>query len=371
METYRVNFIEGETTGVYGISLVNDPAMESMFIALSKEEQFTLKTVDNEQRIVCGAVLIPEKPIYRNQNGKEFNIVFPANTIKLASENFFKKGYQSSSTIEHDIDSKIQGVTIVESWIKTDLVKDKSVVYGFNEPIGTWYASMKIDNEEIWTDFVKTGKVKGFSIDGFFDLENVNLKTENNMIEQIVDAIKSGFASLKKDVKVNLGSVKMADGSMAFNFEGDTVAVGTPMTMTAPDGNELPVPDGEYTLEGGMAVVIANSLVAEISTVEEEETTELEDYDAPKNPATPMSAPVVKSEKTTNEIFYQLSKEDFNAMVLEIGNQFETKLNALRNEFETKLTNEVEAVQLTKTKPAKEKTWDEMTSLEKHRALKK
>ena len=96
--------------------------MESMFIALSKEEQFQLKSVDNEQRIVCGAVLIPEKPIYRNQNGKEFNIVFPAETIKLASENFFKKGYQSSSTIEHDVDSKIQGVTIVESWIKTDLV---------------------------------------------------------------------------------------------------------------------------------------------------------------------------------------------------------------------------------------------------------
>ena len=155
---------------------------------------------------------------------------------------------------------------------------------------------------------------------------------------------------------------------MAFNFEGDTVAVGTPMTMTAPDGEELPVPDGEYTLEGGMAVVIANSLVAEISTVEEE-TTDTEE-EAPMNPATPMSAPVVKSEKTTNEIFYQLSKEDFNAMVLEIGNQFETKLNALRNEFETKLSNEVEAVQLTKTKPAKEKTWDEMSSLEKHRALK-
>lgn len=370
METYRVNFIEGETTGVYGISLVNDPAMESMFIALSKEEQFQLKSVDNEQRIVCGAVLIPEKPIYRNQNGKEFNIVFPAQTIKLASENFFKKGYQSSSTIEHDVDSKIKGVTIVESWIKTDLINDKSVVYGMNEPIGTWYASMKIDNDEIWNDFVKTGKVKGFSIDGFFDLEQVNLKTENNMIEQIVDAIKSGFASLNltKDVKVNLGSVKLADGSMEFNFDGDTVAVGTPMTMTAPDGMELPVPDGEYTLEGGMAVVIANSLVAEISTVEEE-TTDVEE-EAPMNPATPMSAPVVKSEKTTNEIFYQLSKEDFNAMVLEIGNQFETKLNALRNEFETKLSNEVEAVQLTKTKPAKDKTWDEMTSLEKHRALK-
>jgi len=367
METYRVSFIEGETTGVYGISLVNDPAMESMFIALNKEEQFTLKTVNEDQQIICGAVLIPEKPIYRNQNGREFNIVFPAETIKLASENFLKQGYQSSSTLEHDVEAKLKGVTIVESWIKTDLVNDKSVVYGLNEPGGTWYASMKIDNKEIWTDFVKTGKVKGFSIDGFFDLEQVNFKTDNNMIVEIVDAIKSGFASLKKEeVKVNLGSVNSADGSMSFNFEGDTVAVGTPMTMTAPDGTELPVPDGEYTLEGGMAVVIANSLVSELSTVKEEAT----DEEAPMNPAMPMSAPAVKSEKTTQEVFYQLSKDDFNAMVLEIGNQFETKLNALRNEFETKLSTEVEAVQLTKTKPAIEKTWSEMTPLEKHRALK-
>jgi len=205
METYKVLFKEGETTGVYGISLVNDPAMESLWVALSKE-QLQLKSVDTEKRIVCGAVLIPDKAIYRNQNGKEFNIVFPAETIQLASEGFLKGGHQQSSTLEHNIDTKLSGVTIVESWIKLSDVNDKSVMYGFNDPIGTWYASMKIDNDEVWNDYIKTGKVKGFSIDGFFDMEQVNLKSEFNMSEQksfideVKQIIKDGFAFVNSTI---------------------------------------------------------------------------------------------------------------------------------------------------------------------------
>lgn len=372
METFIVNFKEGETTGVYGISLVNDPAMEGMFIALSKDEHLQLKTVDTEQRIVCGAVLVPNKPIYRNQNGKEFNIVFPENTIKLASENFFKQGYQNNSTLEHNVDAKLSGVTIVESWIKTDLEKDKSLVYGFNEPIGTWYASMKIDNPEIWNDYVKTGKVKGFSIDGFFDLEKVNLKSDY-MISEIVEAIKDGFQSLKlnkevEEVAVDLGSIKTADGTVQFNFDGDTIAVGTILTMTAPDGTSLPVPDGEYDLEDGTHLSILNSAVAEIATKQEE----AQDTETETVAQTPMSetTPTVKSEKHTQEVFYQLSKEDFNAMVLEFGKQVEAVKTELKAEFEAKLSTNQEAIELTKTKPAKEKNWSEMTQLERFRASK-
>ena len=167
METYQVLFKEGETTGVYGISLVNDPAMESHWITLSKE-QLKLKSVDNEKRIVMGAVLIPDKPVYRNQNGKEFNIVFPKNTIRLASEAFLKNGYQKSSTLEHDIDAKLSGVSIVESWIKEDDTHDKSLKYGFDLPNGTWFAVMKVENDETWQR-VKNGEVRGFSIEGNFD----------------------------------------------------------------------------------------------------------------------------------------------------------------------------------------------------------
>jgi hypothetical protein len=375
METYEVLFKEGETTGVYGISLVNDPAMESMWVALSKEEQFQLKSVDTEKRIVCGAVLIPNKPIYRNQNGKEFNIVFPENTIRLASEAFLKNGHQKSSTLEHDIDAKLSGVSVVESWVKENDVNDKSVIYGFNDPIGTWYASMKIDNDEIWNDYVKTGKVKGFSIDGFFDLEQVNLKSELNMSEQksfiqeVKQIIKDGFASLNlnKETEVKLGSVNTADGSIKINFEGDTVMANLPVTMTAPDGTELPVPDGEYELEGGMKISVLGGVVAEVSTAQEEAQDEEEEMPMNDQANLATEAPQVKSERVTQEVFYQLSKEEFNAMIVEFGKQVDEKVNSLRLEL-TKQPEQV--VELTKTKPAKEKTWAEMTPLERHRASK-
>lgn len=358
METYEVLFKEGETTGVYGISLVNDPAMESLFVALSKEEPLQLKSVDSEKRIVMGAVLIPNKPIYRNQNGKEFNIVFPEKTIQLASEAFLKNGHQRSSTLEHDVEAKLSGVSVVESWIVEDEKQDKSVIYDFRVPKGTWMASMKIDNDEIWNDFVKTGKVKGFSIDGFFDLKEVNLKSELNMSEQksvidtIVGAIKEGFASLslKKETEVNLGSVKTADGTVEISFEGDTISANTPVTMKAPDGSELPLPDGEYNLEGGMKVEVAGSIVTEVSKSEEEKETEEE---MPMNDQATLSetAPQVKSEKVTQEVFYQLSKEEFNAMIVEFGKQVDEKVNALRLELKT---DKEQVVELTKTKPAKE-----------------
>lgn len=418
METYEVLFKEGETTGVYGISLVNDPAMESLFIALSKEEPLQLKSVDTEKRIVMGAVLIPNKPVYRNQNGKEFNIIFPEETIRLASEAFLKNGHQKSSTLEHDIEAKLSGVSIVESWLVEDPKNDKANVYGFDLPKGSWMASMKIDNEEIWNDFVKTGKVKGFSIDGFFDLEQVNLKSNNSdldfrnkmvahhkmaidmvneyegllkdktllkiasdiietqtveintmqklnlkselnmseqksFIDEVKQIIKDGFASLtlKKETEVKLGSVNTADGTVKINFEGDTVMVDLPVSMTAPDGTELPVPDGEYNLEGGMKINVAGSIVTEVSTLEEEAKDEEEQMPMNEQATLATEQPQIKSEKVTQEVFYQLSKEEFNAMILEFGKQVDEKVNALRLELKSEPK---EVIELTKAKPAKE-----------------
>ena len=247
LETYKVLFDKNETEGVFGISLVESPAMESNFIALSKEDNLVqLKAIDSEKRILLGAVLVPNKKIYRNQNGKEFNIVFPAETIRLSMENFFEQGYQNASTLEHDEKQKLKDVTFVESWIKEDEVNDKSVKYGMTEPVGTWFAAMKVNNDEIWNDFVKTGKVKGFSIDGFFDLERINLKTENMNVDLILSAIKDGFASLIKKEEIVLGSVMTQDQSLTIDFEGDTLAVGLPLTIQNENGDVMPLPDGEY-----------------------------------------------------------------------------------------------------------------------------
>ena len=131
MKTYQAIFNPMTTEGVFGISLVENPAMEGNFIALSKDAKIEFKTVDEEQRILMGLVLEPNKPIYRNQDGEEFNIVFSEQVIKDLSQNFFKQGYQTNSTIEHS-GNRVEGLSFFESWIVEDSKIDKSANFGLS-----------------------------------------------------------------------------------------------------------------------------------------------------------------------------------------------------------------------------------------------
>ena len=151
--------------GIDAISIVESPAIESNFIALSGHK-IEFKTLDLEKRILLGPALIPNKPIYRNQDGEEFYVYFSKATIEKASQLYLKRGNQAKATLEHQIN--LAGLTLVESWIKVDMEHDKSAAYNLNDVVGTWYVAMKVDNDEIWNEYVKTGKVKGFSIEGFF-----------------------------------------------------------------------------------------------------------------------------------------------------------------------------------------------------------
>jgi hypothetical protein len=151
---------------VFAVSLVSEPAIESNFIFFDKENvQFA--ALNDEKRLVMGAILIPNKQILRiDGEGKPYHVFFKPETIKKLSEMYLKKKYTDKSTLEHN--EKINGVTLVESWIKESITKDKSALYNLNVPVGTWMGTFKIDNDEIWNDYIKTGEVKGFSIEGLF-----------------------------------------------------------------------------------------------------------------------------------------------------------------------------------------------------------
>ena len=155
-----------EFSGIDAISIVEAPAIEENFVALSDQKEYKFAEVDKDQQILIGPVLIPNKPIYRREGEKEYYIYFTKETVKKASELFLMKGKQNNSTYEHF--EKINGLSMVESWIVEDSEKDKSAVYGMDLPVGTWAGTIKVNNEEIWNNFVKTGKVKGFSIEGYF-----------------------------------------------------------------------------------------------------------------------------------------------------------------------------------------------------------
>lgn len=177
-----------ELSGVDAISVVESPAIESNFVAL-KSEEIKLAQVDTEKRILMGPVLIPEKPIYRRDGDYEYYIYFSKDTVNKASQLFFKKGNQNNWTLEHE--KNIKGLTVVESWIVEDTQKDKSSIYNLSVPIGTWMASVKVEDDTIWNDFVKTGKVKGFSLEGFFadKYDKKELSQQPSVIEQIKNLI--------------------------------------------------------------------------------------------------------------------------------------------------------------------------------------
>ena len=156
---------EQEEGGIEAISIVESPAIESDFVALNNQE-IKLAEIDKEKRILLGALLIPNKPIFRTGDEGDYYIFFSKDTIVKASQMYLKNGYQNNSTLEHD--QALKGLTLVESWIVESETQDKSRKYGLNVPVGTWMGAVKVNNNEIWNEYVKTNKVKGFSIEGYF-----------------------------------------------------------------------------------------------------------------------------------------------------------------------------------------------------------
>ncbi len=172
-----------QVMGIEAISVVENPAIEEDFIAL-KNEEIKLAEVSNEKRILLGALLIPNKPIYRRKGDEEYYIYFSKSTVERASQLYLMNGNQSKATLEHQ--HSINGLTLVESWIVEDEVQDKSRKYGLNVPVGTWMGAVKVNNDQIWEEFVKTGKVKGFSIEGYFadKMERPKDNTLNDIEEE-------------------------------------------------------------------------------------------------------------------------------------------------------------------------------------------
>ena len=189
-------------SGIEAISIVDKPAIEENFIALKEQTKVNLAEIDKEKRILMGAALIPNKNIYRTDGEDEYYIYFSDDTVRKASELFLMRGNQNKSTLEHE--AELNGLTVVESWIIEDEVHDKSRKYGLDMPVGTWMVSMKVNNDEVWENYVKTGLVKGFSIEGYFtdkiEMSKIGESEESIAIEilfEIQDFIESKRYDLK------------------------------------------------------------------------------------------------------------------------------------------------------------------------------
>ena len=197
---------ENEMTGIDAVSIVENGAIESDFIALA-EQEIKLAKVDEEKKILMGAALIPNKPIFRKKGEDMFYVYFSKDTVRRAAELFFKNGNQNNATLEHSMG--IDDLTVFESWIVEDTKMDKSAKYGLEVPVGTWMISMKVENDEVWNDYVKSGKVKGFSIEGFFS-DRAKMKRDSTAqeMEAILESeavyMLNTIRDIVKDEKITL-----------------------------------------------------------------------------------------------------------------------------------------------------------------------
>ena len=338
VKTYDVVFDKKKSKGIYGISLVHDPAIKSMFIALGENGKETnlggfkmeLATVDEKEFTLIGVALIPEQVIPRSQDGKDFNIKFTKETVRDLAHNFIQKGYQGNSSIGHG--DPITGVSVVEMWLVKDPKNDTANAYGLpKEDIveGAMIVKMKCDNKEIYQDALD-GKIQGFSIDALVNLKEVNLKSEINMSNQILEAIKELGVSLnlgkekpkEKEIEVALGSIKTADGEVTIEYEGEDLAEGIAIWIAAEDDAKIAIPVGEHALEDGRILVVTEEgKVGSVKEVEEEKPQEPAPVEAEAETKTETSKS--EAEAIVNSIKSVLVKysEDFDAKLKKVDDK--------------------------------------------------
>ena len=170
-----------EELAIDAISLVTDPAIEVDFVYFNKgKNNLTLAKIYEEKIILVSPALIPNKNIYRYnaQTDQDYYVFFSKETVRKASEMYLKHNNHHKATYQHE--ERVSGVLTVESWIKEDDKYDKSIAYGFDLPIGTWFVKMRIDNDDMW-ERIKSGELKGLSIEGYF-VDKMEMMSKNSEI---------------------------------------------------------------------------------------------------------------------------------------------------------------------------------------------
>ena len=188
---------DSEELTIDAISLVTSPAIEQDFVFMGKEKNnLTLAKVDEEKRILVSPALIPNKQIFRYDpnTDMEYYVYFSKDTVRQASELYLKHNNHHKATYQHE--DRVSGVLTVESWIKEGDM-DKSKMYGYDLPNGTWFVKMRVDNDEMWNK-IKEGELKGLSIEGFFiDKMEKMSETAKPSNEEILTALNEIIQDIK------------------------------------------------------------------------------------------------------------------------------------------------------------------------------
>jgi len=166
-----------DATSVNPIPTMNrNPNSQTLINKDAEQSAFSKINFENEKQLIAGPLMIPRKLIYRydDKNG-EYYVYFTEETIEKIAYKYLMNKYQDNTNLEHSEDIKLSDVVLVESWLVQDPEKDKSyALTGEKYSKGTWFGIMKVKNSSVWKEWVKTGRVKGFSVEGYFADRMIN-----------------------------------------------------------------------------------------------------------------------------------------------------------------------------------------------------
>ena len=263
-------------TGMLRISLVDDPAVQSDFLAFKAEERrkvLTYAVQDEEKRLVLGVVMRADFPIYRRDpNMGEYYIIYKADTIRAMAEKYLAENRQNIVSLMHEEGSDVDGVQMVQYFIKGAGINPDGFE-GISD--GSLFAEFHVTNDEIW-DAIKEGTYKGFSLEGIFDLVPEHDAEE---VQHIVDTLEGKFKTILKHNSmaklkgllarlakaiVSLGNITTDKGILSWDGEEDLKA-GDAVFIEDADGNRTAATDGDYVTEDGKTITVVDGKVSTIS----------------------------------------------------------------------------------------------------------
>jgi hypothetical protein len=267
--------------GIDATALVENPAIQRNWMAFKEHKSYEFKTHNEDKRILAGALMVADFPMYRNMNGKEFFVKFSSETIEQLADRMVLNNKLTAFNFEHDAKKELADMHIQQFFIiNTELGVNTPI--GFEElPNGSLFAFVKVNNEQVWNDYVKTGIVKGFSIEGNFATKEefseqtflnefqtiINMtdkKVATSKLDELVAKAKSLFSEdvkveEKKEEEVKMAEAMLTDGTKVM-YEGE-LAEGTIVLLE--DGTAAP--DGEHTFEDGTVISIEGGQVVAVA----------------------------------------------------------------------------------------------------------
>ena len=355
IEVFELVIDTDDESGVTAIALVDQPAIDSNWMAFSQQTEHKFAVKDEEKRIIEGYFMVADLLIPRiGEQGEKFFVKFSAKTIEAIREKQSRLGMTNNFNLMHDPRQIAEGVYMLDNLI-IDNERGKVAPKEFEKvPNGSLWGSAKVDNDEIWEQ-VKNGEFKGFSVEGMFkqlepvtmdeDLINkirqaiqnfeksidenvqvINKQTIDNMSKETLDKVKKLiFGEDTKEVaveatpevtEVKLMSAELADGTVV-NIE-PALEVGAVVTVEV-EGEVMPMPNGEYPLADGTVVTVAEGAISDIKEVEAEEEEAMETEATPQA-ETVTEAKIRKIIESTETVFAKVET-------------LETELSEVKAEF--------------------------------------